>query len=90
MKCILIPLSLICFFLNLCVAQTDECGAIPNAEHLKLMEAHQESFMAFERMNQRIGRSNSNITWVPIQLHDLRSNYYSGIAEYTKGATQLI
>lgn len=47
------------------------------------MESHRESFAAFERARQ--GRSGNQIIWVPIQLHDLRSVYYSGMAELTKG-----
>lgn len=85
MKIFFTCLTLFIIVLSTGRAQSPECGAIPNESHLRLMESHRESFALFERTQQQNARSGNQIIWVPIQLHDLRSVSYSGMAELTKG-----
>lgn len=85
MKSIFTSIVLLMISLTLVNAQAPECGTTPNEAHLRLMESHRESFAAFERSRQQQGRSGSSIIWVPMQLHDLRSVSYNGMAEVTKG-----
>ncbi|MCB0632627.1 MAG: T9SS type A sorting domain-containing protein [Lewinella sp.] len=84
MKTFIFTLTFFCLFIQTALSQSIECGATVSEAHLKVMEAHRESLIAFEQTRNGNGRS-GGILWVPIQLHDLRSVYYSGIAEYTKG-----
>lgn len=84
MKTFLFTLTFICFLVQNGFSQISECGATTNEDHIRLMESHRKSLAAFEQTKDQQARSGSSILWVPIQLHDLRSVYYSGIAEYTK------